>query len=259
MEYSKILQYFTDQAKTGTWDTLYDPSNSLSHSFIHRYRKSINLINFKKNTNILDLGCGTGVLVSYAIEKKLTYFGMDNSQEMLDIIESNYLSAVKNKKVNLILSDFQTYKDLGNYDIYFGIGFIEYFEEPYKEINKIINYLDDERQLILSFPNKFSLDNLMLKIFFLPKKVISLIFKIKTNQPPRRMFNVNEVTKYISNHKNIKIKIVNYNTNIFTYPFTKFFPRFSNFMGNLFEDSFLNKFSFFSSGFIILFEKKSQN
>ena len=55
----------------------------------------------------------------------------------------------------------------------------------------------------------------------------------------------------------ISIIIVNYNTNIFTYPFTKFFPRFSNYMGNIFEDSFLNKFSFFSSGFIVKFEKKS--
>jgi len=257
MEYDKILQYFTDQAKTGTWDTLYDPSNPLSHSFIHRYRKSINLINSNNNNNIIDLGCGTGILISYAIEKKLKYFGMDNSQEMLDIINKNYPDEIKNNSVNLILADFQNYKHLNNFDIFFGIGFIEYFDSPFEEITKIIDLLDKEKQLILSFPNKFSLDSFMLKVLFFPKKIISLIFNKNTKQPPRRMFTVNEVKKYMNNQKGYKFKIVNYNTNIFTYPFTKFFPRFSNYMGNIFEDSFLNKFSFFSSGFIVKFEKKS--
>ena len=37
---------------------------------------------------------------------------------------------------------------------------------------------------------------------------------------------------------------------------TRFFPKFTNYIGNLLEDSFLNKFSFFSSGFIVLFEKE---
>ncbi len=256
MEYKKILEYFTDQAKTGVWDTLYDPSNPLSHSFIHRYRKSINLINYKDNNNILDLGCGTGVLVKFALENKLKYYGMDNSNEMLDYINQNHKKEVNENLVNLILADFQNYNSLEDYDIYFGIGFIEYFDDPLIQISRMLINLKDKNQIILSFPNKHSLDSLMLKIFYLPKLIIRKLFNKKTNQPPRKMFTVKEIIRYSKNQKNIKIKIVNYNSNIFTYPFTRFFPRFSNFIGNYFEDSFLSKFSFFSSGFIVLFEKK---
>tara|TARA_B100000886_G_scaffold325584_1_gene271283 strand:+ start:829 stop:1602 length:774 start_codon:yes stop_codon:yes gene_type:complete len=256
MEYNRVLEYFTDQAKRGIWDTLYDTDNPLSHSFIHRYRKSIKLINYKNNKSILDMGCGTGILVSYALENNLKYFGMDNSKEMLDFIEESYTNEIKSKKVNLLLSDFQNFNDLNNFDIFFGIGFIEYFEDPFVQIKKILNFLNNDRQLILSFPNTNSLDNLMLKIFYYPKKIIRNIFSKKTHQPPRTMFTVKEILKFAEINNNFKIKIVNYNTNIFTYPFTRFIPRFSNFIGNYLEDSFLNKFSFFSSGFIVLFEKK---
>ena len=90
MEYKKILKYFTDQANEGVWDDLYNPSNPLSHSFIHRYRKAINLIKVKKNTKILDMGCGTGVLIPFALQNQLKYFGMDNSKEMLDFCHNKF-------------------------------------------------------------------------------------------------------------------------------------------------------------------------
>ena len=256
MEYKKILEYFTDQAKSGVWDSLYDPANPLSHSFIHRYRKSINLVNFKENTNIIDLGCGTGILVKFALENNLQYYGMDNSSEMLDYIKKNYNNEVDKKKVTLILADFQKYDSLDKFDIFFGIGFIEYFNDPFIQISRMLKNLNNKNQIILSFPNSGSLDSLMLKILYLPKLIIRKIFNKNTKQPPRKMFTVNEILSYSKTQKNIKIKIVNYNTNIFTYPFTRFLPRFSNFIGNYLEDSFLNKFSFFSSGFIVLFEKK---
>ena len=256
MEYKKILEYFTDQAKSGVWDSLYDPSNPLSHSFIHRYRKSINLINYKDNNNIIDLGCGTGILVKFALENNLKYYGMDNSVEMLDYIKKNYKSEVNENKVTLLLADFQNYDSLDKFDIFFGIGFIEYFDNPFIQISRMLEKLKNKNQIILSFPNRGSLDSLMLNILFLPKLLIRKIFGINTNQPPRKMFTVNDILNYSKNKKNVKIKIINYNTNIFTYPFTRFFPRFSNFIGNYLEDSFLNKFSFLSSGFIVLFEKK---
>ena len=121
---------------------------------------------------------------------------------------------------------------------------------------KILDVLEENNQLILSFPNKFSLDNFMLNLFYIPRKLITFLFNKYTHQPPRRMFTIKEIKLFAKNHNDIKIKYVFYNTNIFTYPFTRFFPKFVNYIGNFLEDSLLNKFSFFSSGFIVLFEKK---
>lgn len=256
MEYNKVLEYFDKQANDGLWDDLYNPSNYLSHSFIHRYRKSISLISIIKGKKILDLGCGTGVLIPYILENKLKYYGIDNSNDMLNFIKKKYSKNFDN--IKLIYENFDNYDHKDNIDVYFGIGFIEYFEQPFKRIDTLIDNLNDDGQIILSFPNKISLDNLMLKLFFIPKKIIKLIFNISTNQPPRTMFTFGEVNRYVKSKNNIKLKYKFYNTNIFVYPFTKFFPKFANYMGNFFEDSFLNKFSFFSSGFIVLFEKKTK-
>ena len=84
----------------------------------------------------------------------------------------------------------------------------------------MLKNLNNKNQIILSFPNSGSLDSLMLKILYLPKLIIRKIFNKNTKQPPRKMFVMNEILSYSKNTKNIKIKIVNYNTNIFTYPFT---------------------------------------
>ena len=256
MEYKKILKYFTDQAKEGVWNDLYNPSNPLSHSFIHRYRKATNLIKIKKNSKILDMGCGTGVLIPFALQNKLKYSGIDNSKEMLDFCHNKFVNNLGKDQLNLFLSDFKEFKDLKNYDIFFGIGFIEYFQDPFDQIIKIFSFLDENKQLILSFPNKFSLDYLMLNLFYIPRKIITFLFKESTRQPPRSMFTIKQIKFFAKNYKGIKIKYIHYNTNIFSYPFTRFFPKFTNYIGNLLEDSFLNKFSFFSSGFIVLFEKE---
>ena len=49
------------------------------------------------------------------------------------------------------------------------------FEDPFKQMIKILDVLEENKQLILSFPNKFSLDNFMLNIFYIPRKLITLV------------------------------------------------------------------------------------
>ena len=259
MEYKLILKYFNDQAKLDKWDQLYNSSNPLSHSFIHRLRKSIGLIKPYKNPSLLDLGCGTGILIPYALKNKYKYHGLDNSLFMLNFIKTKYKHEFDEKKITLINSDFSAFNFKKKFDIIFGIGFIEYFDNPYKNIKILLNNLEDNGQLILSFPNKYSLENLILKILYLPKKLLSIILNKSTIQPPRTNFSLRKTLNFIKSNYNYKIEYKNKNINLFVYPFSKILPKFSNYFGNIFEDSIISKFSFFSTGFIISVQKISRN
>ena len=83
MDKKKVIQYFKAQAINGNWAELYDYNNPISYAFIQRFIKTVNLMKPFKGS-ILDMGCGTGIMVSMAIENDLKYVGFDAAEEMIE-------------------------------------------------------------------------------------------------------------------------------------------------------------------------------
>jgi 2-polyprenyl-3-methyl-5-hydroxy-6-metoxy-1,4-benzoquinol methylase len=82
MDKQKIINYFKTQAINGNWARLYDVENPISYSFIQRFIKTVALMQPIKG-NILDMGCGTGIMVAIAKENKASYVGFDAAEEMI--------------------------------------------------------------------------------------------------------------------------------------------------------------------------------
>lgn len=255
MKDSLILKYFEEQAKLGIWDELYNPNNPLSHSFIHRFNKSINLIEDLNGKKICDLGCGTGILIPFVLYSNGKYTGVDNSKEMINVINKKFFKELETKAIDLKSCDLRDLNINEKFDVIFGLGFIEYFDNPDSILEKIDSLLNNNGQVILSFPNLLSLDYFMVKAFYILKYLFRIMFNKKTNTPPRNMWTVDSAKKMFERKGFKNIKIINYNTNLFVYPFTRIIPKFSNFFGNFFENSFLSRISFFSTGFIISAKK----
>ena len=80
MKTEEILNHFEHQAKVGKWDSLYDPKNPESFSFIVRLQKTLNLLKDVNNKKICDLGCGTGILSIFSAQAGAKHvYGIDNS------------------------------------------------------------------------------------------------------------------------------------------------------------------------------------
>lgn len=90
MDVDKII--FFDQAATN-WN---ENISKLDHATIER---AINLLNFKDDEVVLDIGCGTGVLFPYL--RKQMVIGLDFSIKMLENIPVEYLS----ENVSLLCAD----------------------------------------------------------------------------------------------------------------------------------------------------------
>ncbi|MCH8329780.1 MAG: class I SAM-dependent methyltransferase [Bacteroidetes bacterium] len=102
------LDYFEFQAKSGIWGSLYDPKNPASYPFIVRFKKCVDLMDPIENKIIVDLGCGTGVLIPHVIQNGGKYIGVDISQNMIDVIKEEYSSLIESKKVSLYYGDITT-------------------------------------------------------------------------------------------------------------------------------------------------------
>lgn len=250
MNREKVINYFNAQAINGNWASLYDPDNPVSYSFIQRFIKTVKLMQPIKGT-ILDMGCGTGIMVKVVNENNAHYIGFDASKEMTEACQKQFNDLVRKGEAEFYYSDSRNFKSKHLFSCAVGMGYLEYFENPDECLQEAKAILKDDGRLILSFPHKNSLDNFGLLILKPFRKLATFITGKSTTQPPRKYWQRSEAeTLFIKNGFKVN-NVVYYNTGIFHYPFTKFAPSFSTAVASKLENSFINKVPFFSTGFII--------
>ena len=226
---SNVQNFFDKSAKTGHWSSLYDKNKPASYPFIIRLQKSIKLLNTNiTNKQVCDLGCGTGSLIPFVLSSEAFYTGIDFSDEMLSRIKNEYKKEVDNKKVELFKIDLVNDDLKRKYDVLVGLGFVEYFENPDQMLNKCEKFLEEKGLLLLSFPNRLSLDFTMIRLLTFVRIFLKKIFKIGKENPKRKMWSKKEAKNFLSQKFEI-IKIENYYVNILAYPLTVLFPKLSFF------------------------------
>lgn len=250
MNKEKIINYFKTQAINGNWARLYDVENSISYSFIQRFIKTVALMQPIKGS-ILDMGCGTGIMVAVAKENKAVYVGFDAAEEMIQACNKQFKQDIDKGNVAFYCVDSKDFKSNKLFDYVIGMGYLEYFTIPENCLNEAKQNLAVNGKLILSFPHKYSLDNFGLFVLAPFRKLATLLTGKSTPQPPRKYWSKAEAIRLFKSN-GLKInKIVFYNTGFFHYPFTKLMPQFANAVAAKIENTSLNKIPFLSTGFIV--------
>ncbi|CAK8723060.1 hypothetical protein GMJAKD_12290 [Candidatus Electrothrix aarhusensis] len=250
-----VIDYFQDQAKKGAWGSLYDATNPISYSFILRVETCLPLLTGIQNKKVLDLGCGTGVLLPHVVDNGSKYVGLDISDNMLEILKDAYRSDIEENNIDIILGDIKKIKLPSDIDYAVGLGFIEYFSDPEKIVRKIYSSMNGNGSLILSFPNFHSLDFLFLTIFAPLRYFARKITGKHTVQPPRNLWNKKSALELFESCGFKNVEIIYYHINILPYPFTKLFPKFVGYIGKKIEHTALSNFSLFATSFIVTGKK----
>lgn len=73
-------------------------------------------------SNVLEIGCGNGVLYEHLGFDRCRYRGIDFSQSMLNVFQKNY------PNVDLVCADGSTYRDDNKYDLIFSNGVLQHFD-----------------------------------------------------------------------------------------------------------------------------------
>lgn len=255
MDKSTIVSYFRNQASSGDWASLYDPNKVVSYPFIQRFVKTVELMKPIEGA-ILDMGCGTGIMVKVVVESGAHYTGFDLAPEMIEACKLKFHNEVSDGKAQFITADSTQFTSSIKFDQAIGMGYIEYFDNPEFGIQQTHSWLKKEGKLILSFPHKNSIDYFAVNMLSPFRKLMTAITGKKTIKPDRKMWSQKEAIDLFKRNGFSKITVVNYNVNLFHYPFSKVAPGFSNRFSALIEHSFLSKFSFLSTSFIIRAEKE---
>ena len=189
------LVYTNPTVNPKVFDKLYE--NSIVGSFTNQKNKKNKKKTFtfdkiskkflKKNINILEVGCGSGILLKHLHQKyrfsKKYLNGLEPSKEIFKTLKSNKFFKVQ----NIFLNDLS---DKKKYDFIIMDNVFEHFEYPRKSLIKISKILSSDGLIYISIPNSEKIKNL-------------------NNDP------FNHTCKY--NLDNIKILLNNYNFKIMKF------------------------------------------
>ena len=145
------------------------------NSFINSYYEVKGLIH--PSDNILDVGCGPGLLVKYLSEKGYRIEGVEN---YLYNPHSKMINEAINGKDRVRDCDIIDFKSDKKFDVIFLHNVIEHLEDWKKSMEPLNNALNDNGKIILLLPNyDFPVEcHLMLPII-INKEITYKIFKNK--------------------------------------------------------------------------------
>jgi len=106
----------------------------------------IGKINLKEGEKAADLGCGTGFITEYLLQKGAAVTALDSAEEMLEIINDKF--GVKVKKVQVIGDKLPVFDN--TYDYVFGNMYLHHLQNPNIAIQEAVRILKPGGSLIIS-------------------------------------------------------------------------------------------------------------
>jgi|APSaa5957512622_1039677.scaffolds.fasta_scaffold76115_1 2-polyprenyl-3-methyl-5-hydroxy-6-metoxy-1,4-benzoquinol methylase len=142
-------------------------SSSMANSQLRRHIDVVNYmieLNFTKNSRILDLGCGIGLLA-----KRLKEAGFTNitGADWLERDKVEYINSLDNYiQIDLNELDENLQKKFKNeiYDVVISSDVMEHLKNPSSFFRNINSITDSNSEIIISIPNAF---NLIQRLFIL--------------------------------------------------------------------------------------------
>jgi ubiquinone/menaquinone biosynthesis C-methylase UbiE len=179
----KFSTFFSKQARkpTGIFGRLYmsrifEKGNFELNNFVKE------LLFAKGNDIILEIGCGSGILLKQIADDLDDGFieGIDFSKSMISIAQKKNKSHINSKKIAIRHGDFdELIFDDNHYDKIYSVNTIYFWKDPAVTISKIFDLLKPKGMLVLGFHDKSEMGkmNLDRNIFQLysSKDIIKLL------------------------------------------------------------------------------------
>ncbi len=139
MEKSDIIEFFNRCAPN--WDAEMVKNDEI-------IRKILNNAQVRENMDILDVACGTGVMIPYYLERKVSSVtGIDISPEMAKIASQKY--AAENR-VRIICGDVESVEFDTVFDAVIVYNAFPHFPEPKNLIEKLASLVKENGRLTIA-------------------------------------------------------------------------------------------------------------
>ena len=148
-----------DEIDLNEWDNRHQNVSREKYLHQHWFPMIKNLISiYCIEKNVLDLGCGTGVISKEIKKYTDNLTSVDNSKEMIEFFKHRI------NNINVLLADAHNLPfDYQTFDVVITIGLFEYVDKK-KVIEEIDYVLKQSGYLIIQTPNKYNPDLIITKI-----------------------------------------------------------------------------------------------
>lgn len=156
----KVSNKFSNSKSADYWDNLYKGETTTlnQHIFITRKNYSINIVekNCTKDALILDLGCGAGPVHSQLRDNGYTCFGVDYSQDMLQLAKKNGATS-KTMCSSLAQADCENLPfENASFNQVVCLGVISHAQNPQKALQEIDRVMKEDGAALMSFRNSYN-------------------------------------------------------------------------------------------------------
>lgn len=111
-----------------------------------KIRKILELSGVEKGSKILDIGTGTGILISYLLEKSpAKLVGVDISENMIEVARKKY----KNEDVKFVVSDIMNFNE-DKYDYIFIYSAYPHFKNKENLFEHLYKLLNENGKVIIA-------------------------------------------------------------------------------------------------------------
>ncbi len=160
-----VLRHFDDFAIDGRWADLYDHDGDavLNHSFIARRQRVDELLEpiLRPGAHVLDVGCGTGVMVPSVLRRGGHYHGVDLSKNMIEQATRRYEATAEptSQTVEFSVGDVEDIKyPEAHFDVVIALGLLEYLDDPQPAAEAMLRTTKPGGTIIISVPNAICVD-----------------------------------------------------------------------------------------------------
>lgn len=163
---SQVLQHFDGMAINGDWSNLYDQDREdmTNYSFHIRRERVVELLHpiLKQGMQVLDVGCGTGVMAPFVLSREAHYQGVDLSANMIaEARKQRFDTGTVAGSAAFTVADVEQMPlPDAHYDVLMALGLLEYFANPQRVVDEISRVVKPGGSIIISVPNVLCVDAL---------------------------------------------------------------------------------------------------
>ena len=148
----EVRKVFDRIANREDWERLYAGApNRLTYNFISRQRAVEEMLACIRLGQVLELGCGTGDLSPFLMERASGYTGVDISEAMIERARANYGRQIGTGRARFEVGDCERLQfGDASFEMVVAVALIEYLPDPSKALDEMRRVLKPGGRLAIS-------------------------------------------------------------------------------------------------------------
>ena len=207
------------------WERVYGAETVMGHSVISRLQCCAALLGDTSGKRVLDLGCGSGALLSVLATTIDAYDGLDFAPAMVAATRARAAAAGLGSRAVVREHDVASLPyGPDSFDVVVGLGLLGFVDAPVCLLADALRVLRPDGRLIVSTARRHAVETLALGLTA-PARAILRRFRPGGRPPRQATYRDAEVRRFIAEAGGVVQKAEHFDMRPLPYPCSRFWPR----------------------------------